>query len=86
MFQEEVALEIEEDKIVMDLKSPADYALHAVFIRFASSSEEKIDSFLRLPLVRAKSVSVFLGVELNNFKGQGFAFDRSFGTWYRQHF
>ena len=58
MFQEEVASEVEEDKVVMDLKSPADYALHAVFIRFASSSEEKIDSFLRLPLVRAKSVSV----------------------------
>lgn len=58
MYQEEVASEVEEDKIVMDLKTPADYALHAIFIRFASSAEEKIDNFLRLSLVRKKSVCV----------------------------
>jgi hypothetical protein len=58
MYQEEVALEVEEDKLVMDLKTPADYALHAVFIRFASSAEEKIDNFLRRSLVRAKLVPV----------------------------
>jgi hypothetical protein len=65
MYQEEVVSEIDDDKIVMDLKTPADYALHAVFIRFASSSEEKIDSFLRQPLVRSKSVAV---IESNHIK------------------
>lgn len=43
--------DLEEDKVVMDPKTPSDYALHAVFIRFATSAEEKIDFFLRLPLV-----------------------------------
>jgi len=51
VYQEEP---LDEDKIVMDLKTPADYALHAVFIRFASSAEEKIDNFLRRSLVRTK--------------------------------
>jgi hypothetical protein len=58
MYQEDAALDVEEDTIVMDLKTPADYALHAVFIRFASSAEEKIDNFLRRSLVRAKSFAV----------------------------
>ena len=44
--------DFEEDKVVMDPKTPSDYALHAVFIRFATSAEEKIDFFLRLHLVR----------------------------------
>lgn len=43
--------DFEEDKVVMDPKTPSDYALHAVFIRFATSAEEKIDFFLRLHLV-----------------------------------
>lgn len=43
--------DFEEDKVVMDPKTPSDYALHAVFIRFAASAEEKIDFFLRLHLV-----------------------------------
>lgn len=43
--------DFEEDKVVMDPKTPSDYALHAVFIRFATSAEGKIDSFLRGPLV-----------------------------------
>jgi hypothetical protein len=40
-----------EDKIVMDPRTPSDYALHAVFIRFATAAENKIDSFLRQGLV-----------------------------------
>ena len=44
--------DFEEDKVVMDPKTPSDFALHAVFIRFADSAEGKIDYFLRLPLVR----------------------------------
>jgi len=51
MYQEETSTDVEEDKVVMDLKTPSDYALHAVFIRFASSAEEKIDNFLRQPMV-----------------------------------
>lgn len=42
----------EEDKIVMDPRTPSDYALHAVFMRFANSAEMKIDTFLRQVLVR----------------------------------
>lgn len=39
--------DFDEDKVIMDPKTPSDYALHAVFIRFASSAEAKIDLFLR---------------------------------------
>jgi len=53
MYQEETIPDVEEDKVVMDLKTPSDYALHAVFIRFAGLAEEKIDNFLRQPLVSA---------------------------------
>lgn len=56
MYQEETSTDVEEDKVVMDLKTPSDYALHAVFIRFASSAEEKIDNFLRQPLVSVSHV------------------------------
>ena len=41
----------EEDKIVMDPRTPSDYALHAVFMRFAASAEMKIETFLRQVLV-----------------------------------
>lgn len=40
-----------EDKIVMDPRTPSDFALHAVFMRFATSAESKIDVFLRQTLV-----------------------------------
>lgn len=46
-----VISDFEDDKVVMDPKTPTDYALHAVFIRFASSAEGKIDTFLRQSLV-----------------------------------
>jgi hypothetical protein len=42
-----------EDKVVIDLRTPSDYALHAVFMRFVTSAEMKIDAFLRQPLVRS---------------------------------
>ena len=41
-----------EERIVMDPRTPSDYALHAVFIRFATAAEIKIDTFLRQSLVR----------------------------------
>jgi len=51
MYREDVIVDFEDDKVVMDLKTPSDYALHAVFIRFATSAEEKIETFLQQPLV-----------------------------------
>ncbi|KAF4581676.1 Cell morphoproteinsis protein PAG1 [Pleurotus pulmonarius] len=39
--------EMDDDKVVMDPKTPSDYALHAVFMRFASVAESKISTFLR---------------------------------------
>ncbi|KAJ6597060.1 cell morphogenesis N-terminal-domain-containing protein [Mycena vulgaris] len=39
--------DFDEDKVIMDPKTPSDYALHAVFIRFATSCEAKIDVFLK---------------------------------------
>jgi hypothetical protein len=52
-----------EDKVVMDPRTPSDYALHAVFMRFATSAEMKIDTFLRQPLVR--SILTFYNYLLN---------------------
>lgn len=43
--------DFDDDKVEMDLKTPTDYALHAVFIQFATSAETKIDRFLREPMV-----------------------------------
>ena len=40
-----------EDKIVLDPRTPSDYALHAIFIRFAAIAESHIDEFLRFPVV-----------------------------------
>ncbi|KAJ3514095.1 hypothetical protein NLJ89_g2574 [Agrocybe chaxingu] len=51
----------EEDKLVMDLKTPSDYALHAVFIRFATSAEEKIDTFLRQHLGNEVLLTAHMG-------------------------
>ncbi|KAF5362660.1 hypothetical protein D9758_009577 [Tetrapyrgos nigripes] len=51
----------EEDKVVMDPKTPSDFALHAVFMRFASTAEAKIDSFLRQPLESDPLLPGFIG-------------------------
>jgi hypothetical protein len=40
-----------EDKVEVDPRTPAEYALHAVFIRFATAAEHKIGKFLKQPLV-----------------------------------
>jgi len=44
--------DFEDDKVVVDPQTPTDYALHVVFIHFATSAETKIDTFLRQALVR----------------------------------
>jgi Cell morphogenesis N-terminal len=41
-----------DDKVVMDPQTPSDYALHAIFIRFARSAEMKIELFMKEPLER----------------------------------
>jgi hypothetical protein len=43
--------EIEVDKVEVEPRTPAEYALHAVFIRFATAAEHKIGTFLKQPLV-----------------------------------
>jgi len=43
--------EPEDDKVEVDPRTPAEYALHAVFIRFAATAERKIVSFLKQSLV-----------------------------------
>ena len=44
-------VEPEEDKVEVDPRTPAEYALHAVFMRFATAAEHKIGKFLKQPLV-----------------------------------
>ncbi|KZT10303.1 uncharacterized protein LAESUDRAFT_755809 [Laetiporus sulphureus 93-53] len=50
-----------EDKINMEPRTPSDYALHAIFIRFAASAEMRIDEFLRQPLEREPALSGLIG-------------------------
>ncbi|KAI0938631.1 hypothetical protein AcV5_000269 [Taiwanofungus camphoratus] len=50
-----------EDKINMDPRTPSDFALHHVFIRFAQSAEAHIDEFLRQPLERESFLVEFMG-------------------------
>lgn len=46
----------DDENITMNPKTPSDYALHAVFIRFAASAETVIDKFLRHGLVSNPSL------------------------------
>lgn len=57
--------DVEEDKVIMDPKTPSDFALHAVFIRFATSAEEKIDTFLRQPLDQEVLLTTFMAAGVN---------------------
>ncbi|KAI8986099.1 cell morphogenesis N-terminal-domain-containing protein [Trametes punicea] len=50
-----------EEKAVLDPRTPSDYALHAIFIRFAASAESHIDGFLRLPLARDPHLEEYMG-------------------------
>lgn len=40
-----------EDKIVVEAKTPSDFALHAIFIRFAARAEALVDAFVSQPFV-----------------------------------
>ncbi|KII91186.1 hypothetical protein PLICRDRAFT_135155 [Plicaturopsis crispa FD-325 SS-3] len=54
-----------DDKIVMDPRTPSDYALHAVFMRFATSAEMKIDAFLREGLEHDALLPDFMGPDVD---------------------
>lgn len=56
-------LVIDEDKIVVDARTPSDFALHAIFIRFAACAEQLIDDYVHQPLVRLHS---FEDVSISN--------------------
>ncbi|KAL0069649.1 Cell morphogenesis protein PAG1 [Marasmius tenuissimus] len=53
--------EPEEDKVDMNPKTPSDFALHAVFMRFATSAEAKMDTFLRQALESDPPLPDFMG-------------------------
>ncbi|KAH9477954.1 Cell morphogenesis protein PAG1 [Psilocybe cubensis] len=61
MYREDITQDYEDDKVVMDPKTPSDFALHAVFIRFVTSAEGKIDSFLRQPLDQETLLTTIMG-------------------------
>ncbi|KAI0754921.1 cell morphogenesis N-terminal-domain-containing protein [Daedaleopsis nitida] len=50
-----------EEKITLDPRTPSDYALHAIFIRFAASAESHIDEFLRFPVDRDVHLEDYMG-------------------------
>ncbi|KAI0667579.1 cell morphogenesis N-terminal-domain-containing protein [Trametes maxima] len=50
-----------EDKVVPDPKTPSDYALHAIFLRFAASAEAHIDEFSRIPLDSDPHLEGYMG-------------------------
>ncbi|THH13619.1 hypothetical protein EW146_g6621 [Bondarzewia mesenterica] len=53
--------EVEEDNIAVEPRTPSEYALHAIFFRFATAAEMKIDTFLRQGLDREPALADFLG-------------------------
>ncbi|KAG7091886.1 hypothetical protein E1B28_008287 [Marasmius oreades] len=53
--------EPDDDKVDINPKTPSDFALHAVFMRFATSAEAKIDTFLRQALEIDPPLPDFMG-------------------------
>lgn len=43
--------EQDDDNIVVEARTPSDFALHAIFIRFAASAEALIEEFVSQPMV-----------------------------------
>lgn len=50
-----------EERVEIDPRTPSDFALHAVFMRFAACAEDKINRFLTEPLEREPSLNDFMG-------------------------
>jgi hypothetical protein len=55
----------EDPAMTLDPRTPSDYALHAVFMRFATAAEVKLDSFLRQPLASDPLLSEHIGPGLD---------------------
>ncbi|KAG8725716.1 Cell morphogenesis protein PAG1, partial [Ceratobasidium sp. 428] len=51
----------ENDDVTPDPKTPAEYALHAIFLRFVTEVEQKMGAFLKEPLHSEPLLSVILG-------------------------
>ncbi|KAG9125716.1 Cell morphogenesis protein PAG1 [Ceratobasidium sp. 392] len=51
----------ESDDVAPDPKTPAEYALHAIFLRFVTEVEQKMGTFLKEPLHSEPLLSVILG-------------------------
>lgn len=51
----------DDERTSTDPKTPSEYALHAIFIQFAAMAEDKIDTFLKLPLDRDPSLLNIFG-------------------------
>ena len=50
-----------EDKVSIEPQTPSDYALHAIFMRFAGAAEAKMDRFLNQPIEREPSLLEYMG-------------------------
>lgn len=44
--------DLEEEKVIVEARTPSEFALHAIFIRFAASAESLMSDFVGRPLVR----------------------------------
>ncbi|KAH8116120.1 cell morphogenesis N-terminal-domain-containing protein [Phellopilus nigrolimitatus] len=55
-----------EDRVVMDPRTPSEYALHAIFMRFAALAEDKLERFLKQPLELEPSLTDFLGPKVDS--------------------
>ncbi|EKM56941.1 uncharacterized protein PHACADRAFT_172641 [Phanerochaete carnosa HHB-10118-sp] len=50
-----------DDKIVVEARTPSDFALHAIFIRFAARAEDLVEQFVSQPLDRDPHLENFMG-------------------------
>ncbi|VDC07396.1 unnamed protein product [Peniophora sp. CBMAI 1063] len=64
-FESADVSEYNDDRVEPDPRTPAEYALHAVFIRFASAAEAKIDTFLRENLDHEPALKDFMGPNID---------------------
>ncbi|EJD05494.1 uncharacterized protein FOMMEDRAFT_165904 [Fomitiporia mediterranea MF3/22] len=55
-----------EDRVVIDPRTPSEYALHAIFMQFAAVAEAKIDQFLKQPLERDLSLTDLAGPQIDS--------------------
>ncbi|KAI0312773.1 cell morphogenesis N-terminal-domain-containing protein, partial [Amylostereum chailletii] len=57
--------EMDDDRVEPDPRTPAEYALHAVFIRFATAAESKINTFLRQSLDHEPPLEDYMGPNID---------------------